>query len=433
MEAIAKDNEVRANIAGLKVGMYVSRLDKPWLDTPFPLQGIRIKSEIDIERLKEHTRYVYIDIERGPAPAPMYISPKRTTTYLDEQQEGQVEEYSLTTVPEELSKLDAQNYEDCTEFDEEIKSAKKIYGKVIRELERVVTGLEQNKDLDLGIVKEGVSDMVDSIINNPSAMMWMAQMKKMDTYTYTRSLSTSVWCSTFGRHLGMEKEHIKTLALGGLLLDLGKSSLPVDLIKNTGKYTAEEKEQMDEHVNLGVKALAKAASDITDSKANMELLQMIATHHERSDGSGYPQGLDNDDIPLYGKIAGIADSFDAMTSERPYVENGAMSPHAAITELYSLRGTKFPADLIEGFIQTIGIYPIGSLVELNTGEVGAVITISKYARLRPSVMLFLDEEKNPISPMRQINLEKTDSDIFISKGLPAGEYGIDIEEIVIRF
>ncbi|MES9938351.1 MAG: HD-GYP domain-containing protein, partial [Sedimenticola sp.] len=91
------------------------------------------------------------------------------------------------------------------------------------------------------------------------------------------------------------------------------------------------------------------------------------------------------------------------------------------------------ADLIEGFIQTIGIYPIGSLVELNTGEVGAVITISKYARLRPSVMLFLDEEKNPISPMRQINLENTDSDIFISKGLPAGEYGIDIEEIVIRF
>ncbi|OOZ35690.1 HD-GYP domain-containing protein [Solemya velesiana gill symbiont] len=427
-------NEVRANIAGLKVGMYVSRLENTdWLDTPFPLQGVLIKSDEDIERLKEYGRFVYVDVDRGPSPAPMYISGQKSTSFTDQQQEAEVQDYSISTDPNELGKLNRKSYENVTPFETEIKKADKIYKKLVRELERVVTDLEQHKKLDLVIVREGISDMVDSIVHNPSAMMWMAQMKKLDTYTYTRSLSTSVWCATFGRHLGMEINDIQNLALGGLLLDVGKSSLPVDLLKSRNKLTPDQKQQMDEHVNLGVKVLAKATRNSTDNGAHMELLQMIATHHERSDGSGYPQQLHNDDIPLYGKIAGIADSFDAMTSERPYVQSGAMSPHAAITELYSLRGIKFPPDLIENFIQTIGIYPVGSLVELNTGEVGAVVSISQHLRLRPSVILFLDADKNPVSPLRQIDLSKMDHDVFISRGLPAGFFGIDFEEVLIQY
>ncbi|MES9843205.1 MAG: HD domain-containing phosphohydrolase [Candidatus Sedimenticola sp. 6PFRAG5] len=425
-------NEVRANIAGLRVGMYVSRLDQSWLETPFAFQGIRIKSEVDIQRLKEHTRYVYIDTNRGPAPSPMYISPEKPASFTDTEESSETQDYSVSVDPHEIKKLNRQTYEDKKPLEKEIRSADRVYKKVQRELERVVTDLEKQKDLDLIVVKDGISDMVNSIINNQSAMMWMAQMKKLDDYTYTRALSTSVWCATFGRHLGMEKTHIQTLALGGLLLDLGKSSLPVELLKNRGKLSPEQKKQMDEHVNLGVKVLAKAAT-ATRNSDHMELLQMIATHHERSDGSGYPQQLDNDDIPLYGKIAGIADSFDAMTSHRPYVETGAMSPHAAITELYALRGKKFPPDLIESFIQTIGIYPIGSLVELSTGEVGAVVSISKNQRLRPSIMLFLDAEKKSVSPLHQVDLSKMENDIFISRGLPAGAYDIGIEEVLIQY
>lgn len=430
-------NEIRVSIDGLKIGMYVSRLDQPWLETPFPLQGLSIQSPRDIEELKGCCDYVYVDVDRGPVPNRKYFSPLETSTYIKEVQ-GTGHHRDSTSLPDrsssnELNQLRKTTYEDKTLFTDEVKAANEAYSRVAKEIEGIITHLEQGKELDLKLVKDGISEMVESIINNPSAMMWMVQMKKVDNYTYTRSLSTSVWCASFGRFMGMEKQVIETLALGGLLLDLGKSSLPSELLKSKDKLSSEEKEKMTSHVDLGVQLLVEKSREISDEKVRIDLLQMIATHHERADGSGYPQGLKNAEIPLFGKIGGIADSFDAMTSERPYVTTGAMSPHEAISELYSLRDSKFQPDLIEQFIQVIGIYPIGSLVELNTGEVGAVISISKERRLRPSVMLFLDEDKNPVSPLRQIDLSKIDGNVSIAKGLPVGAYGIEMEDVFIAY
>ncbi len=161
------------------------------------------------------------------------------------------------------------------------------------------------------------------------------------------------------------------------------------------------------------------------------VMQMIATHHERFDGSGYPQGLDNHKIPLFGRIAGIVDSFDAMTSRRPYVSDGPLSPHDAVNELYEIRGTKFQSELVEQFIQTVGVYPTGSLVELNTGEVGAVVATNGLRRLRPSVMLLLDENKQPISPFRYVNLFKLGDEVAVLHGLPSGAFGINMDELFL--
>ena len=239
------------------------------------------------------------------------------------------------------------------------------------------------------------------------------------------------FCAAFGRHLGLDKKDINRLALGGLLLDIGKSRLPVDLVRKRGDLSEDGLKQMHAHVDFSVKTLVAGANDTNGRRFDIEVLQMVATHHERADGSGYPQGLQNEDIPIFGRIAGIVDSFDAMTSERPYMDARPRSPHEAISELYGLRDSKFQAELVEQFIQAVGLYPTGSLVELNTGQVGAVVGINGLRRLQPTVMLLLDEHKEPYAEFQYLDLSTADHAIRVQRGLPPSAYGINMQELFL--
>ncbi len=210
----------------------------------------------------------------------------------------------------EYAALRKITYENSTRFKAEVGVAEQVHEQIGDRFHQILADLKRGKALDLDAVKEGVSDMVESIIRNPSAMMWVVHIRRLDDYTYTRSLGSSVWSATFGRHLGLEEPDIESLALGGLLLDLGKSMLPLDLLLKAGALTPEEKKRMNTHVDLGVRVLAKTSrGPAVKQKLPMDVFQMIATHHERADGSGYPQGLDNHQIPLFGRIAGIVDSL----------------------------------------------------------------------------------------------------------------------------
>ncbi|MES9880892.1 MAG: HD domain-containing phosphohydrolase [Sedimenticola sp.] len=426
--------EVKTSIDGLEVGMFVSRLDRPWVKTPFDLQGVVVRSSADIERLRKYCNHVYVDVEQGISPEPRFwILDETPSVILDQNPDPfHAAEKKKNNEVVEYAALRKITYENSTRFNGEVGVAEQVHEQISDRFHQILADLKRGKALDLDAVKEGVSDMVESIIRNPSAMMWVVHIRRLDDYTYTRSLGSSVWSATFGRHLGLEEPDIESLALGGLLLDLGKSMLPLDLLLKAGALTPEEKKRMNTHVDLGVRVLAKTSrGPAVKQKLPMDVFQMIATHHERADGSGYPQGLDNHQIPLFGRIAGIVDSFDAMTSRRPYISDGPMSPHEAVNELYEIRGTLFQAELVEQFIQTVGIYPTGSLVELNTGEVGAVVAINGLRRLRPSVMLLLDENKQPISPFRYMNLSKMGDEVSVLHGLPSGAFGINMEELFL--
>lgn len=421
-------NEIKTSIEGLEIGMFVSRLDRPWIKTSFALEGMQITSSEDISRLKKYCNYVYVDVEQGAAPHPKFwvLSEKgKDDRKLFSRPSGK------SNGTDEFIRLRKKTYEEKTAFSAESETARRVHEKLGSDFQSILSDLRQGRDLDLHAVEAGITDMVESIIRNPSAMTWVAHIRRLDEYTYSRALGTSVWCATFGRHLGLEKLTIDLLALGGLLLDLGKSRLSSELLNLSRELAPEEKEQMEKHVDYGVQILAKASKESISRKLPITVLQMIATHHERADASGYPQGLENDEIPLFGRIAGVADSFDAMTSDRPYMSDGPMPPHAAINELYELRGSKFQSELVEQFIQTVGLYPTGSLVELNTGEVGAVIAVNGLRRLRPSITLLLDENKEPLSPFRHIDLSTMGSDISVAHGLPSGAFGIDMGELFL--
>lgn len=412
--------EVKTSIAGLEIGMFVSRLDRPWIETPYLMEGMLIESADEIKKLSKFCSYVYVDVEQG-------LSPK--ARYWDV---GNEDEMSLSSggVPDSGKQSDNEFtqyrqciYETTTELEEELKSSKIIYDDVSEKTLAVFEDLKKGKKLDIVSLKRGVKATVDSILRNPSAFMLLVQLRKSDNYSYSHALGTSVWCAQFGRHLGLKLEDINTLALGGMLLDVGKIELPESLSKNTSLFTADDIDLYKRHVTLGVKLLTKSA-DIDRS-----ILQMVASHHERADGSGYQLSISNDKIPLFGRIAGIVDSYDAMTTEKAHKAK-TLNPHEAITELYNMRGKQFQAELVEQFIQTVGLYPTGSIVELNTGEVGVVTEINDLKRLYPTIVLLLDNNKQPYDDFHTVVLSDV-SGMKVAKGLEPGAYGIKMDELFL--
>jgi len=416
--------EVKTTIDALEVGMFVSRLDRPWIDTPFILEGIRINSKEDIEGLRKYTSFVFVDTEQGPTPDPEHwISISPDEIRVDDEDEVVIA-FKEQKEDNEYQKLRKTFYEIESDFEEELEKAKDIKVRIEQDFKKVLGDLGKGQELDINSLKEGIHAAVASILRNPSAFSLLLQLEKSNEYAYSHALSTSIWCGHFGRHLGFEVNEIEELALGGMLLDLGKIKLPPALLNKVEKITVPEASIIRKHVDYSLRILAKSKN------ISPNVMRMVATHHERANGKGYPQGIENKDIPIYGRIAGIVDSYDAMTTPRPYSKK-TMSPNEAINELYKLRDTSFQSELVEQFIQTVGLYPTGSLVELNSGAVAIVLEVNDLKRLYPTVMIVLDRMHEPVEDFETINLAESESGLIVNKALPTGAFGINIEELFI--
>jgi len=414
-------NEEKISIANLKQGMYVSRLEIPWIDTPFALEGMPITSQEDIDLLRPYSEFVFVDIDQGDTPPPEHRLPLVSTTA--KVNPAANDEKKLVKEYQSVRKV---TYENETDFEEEFVEARDIRQRIKSDFRRVLTNISDADSLDVDELKDGISASVDSIIRNPSAFSLLAQLEKSDDYTYNHALSTSIWCAQFGRHLGMEKKEIEELALGGMLLDIGKIKLPKKLFEIPRDLKSPELDLAKKHVDKGLRLLAKTKS------VPPNIMRMVATHHERADGSGYPAGLTNDQIPIAGRIAGIIDSYDAMTTPTAYRQQ-PMSANQAINELYRLRGTSFDTELVEQFIQTVGLFPSGSLVELNSGAVAIVLEVNPHKKLLPTVMLLLDKDKNPLDAIEMVDLASDpELGLMVSKALPQGAYGVNIEELFLE-
>jgi len=415
------DNKVvRIGVDALDIGMYVTKLDRPWMETPFLLEGLLISSHEEVSQLQALCSHVYVDTERGTTPSPQFwsmsddIDPKETNSAHGEAVFG----------PNEYTELRSVTYESTSELNSELPVAEKKYEQITTDYKLILEDLKKGKRIDIERVQQSVEVMVDSILRNPSAFVLVKQLRERAEYSYSHALGTSVWCATFGRHLGLERNDIEGLALGGMLLDVGKVKMPAELINKREALSEDEMELMRSHVDKSVRTLAGNQS------IPNEVFRMVATHHERADGSGYPMGLKNEEIPIFGRIAGIVDSYDAMTTKRPY-RSDVLSPHEAINELHGMKGKIFQAELVEQFIQAVGLYPTGSLVELSTGEVAVVIEVNSMRRLRPSIMVLLDSDKKPYEEFKLIDLNEIQEDINVNRSLPPNAYGIKMQELFL--
>jgi len=436
--------KIRVESTDLAVGMFVCDLDRPWLDSPFLIQGFYIKDNLDVDTVSDVCDYVFVDKvvrrEQLNSSLPGASSAVLLTTGTSKPSAGlsQVAEEKQCNRPVKSEQgledffpdRELTRYTDTVSWRDETRNAKRAISYLYDFTVEFMQSSVKSDRLDLQNLKKAIQPMVDSVIRNPDACLWWATMKPAADDNHDSSLRSSVYTSVLGRQLGLPANDLYSLAMGGLLFDIGKLRLDDSILNADRRLTAEEMVIMQRHVETGLSLLK--GSGLTDP----DIIDIIANHHERLDGSGYPQGLGGDLIPAFGRIAGVVDCYNAITGSRRYAST--RSPAEAINQLYKLKGVHFHKDLIEEFIHAIGVYPVGALVELSTGEVAIVVAQSRARRLRPVVLILLDGNKNHTAGGRYIFLEETThsddgSKLDIVKNLDPNAFGIDRAAIRLSF
>ncbi len=404
----------------LQIGMFVSGLDRPWIETPFPLQGFMIRSNRDIESLKLYCDNIQIDAYKCWIEIDIgkYVLVNNDTSRRNK---------LIAKMRMVASRGDASSIQGgyTIGLEEELPAAKRIYAESAALVSKVVEDIKNGKGFDLDHIQCIAWDMVDSILRNSDALIWLSQLRNKSDYAYQHSINVCILMLNLGRQLRLAPNQLVILAIAGLLQDIGVLLLPEEIINKNGRLTEEEMALARSHVQKGV--------DLVSQQSNIPqgVISIIFQHHERYDGSGYPKALKGHEISLYGAIAGIADCFDAMVSDRPY--SPPRSTFHALMLLYELRQQAFGGAIVERFIQSIGIYPIGSLVEMNTGEVAIVVEQRKERRLKPQLLVVLDSEKRKLPLSRVLDmledpLSKSGIVYKIKDVLSVGAYGIDPAE-----
>lgn len=397
----------KLDVRDLKPGMCVAELDRPWLETPFLFRPFRIQSQAEIEELTRYCDYVFIDTRDRHA------NKERAAVHA---QELEFEFLRKAAQPQPH-----QAYTDSATLEEELEPAQESYRQGSDLVAALMDDARLGKHLNVAGAKKAVADIVHSVIRNPDALVCLAQLQDKSTYNSLHSLRVSILALVFGRHLGLPADKLQTLGLGALLHDVGKTRVPQALLHKPERLTPAEFELMKRHVSLG-------AAMLQQYPALPSIVPYIAAHHhERYDGRGYIRGLKALHINQFTRIVTIADCYDAIISDRPYSQG--VSAHQALKRLYAGKGKEFDPCLVEQFIQCFGIYPIGSLVELNTGHVGVVLSINRERYLRPKIALVLDADKSPYPVATAVDLDThlsddRDNPWEIKLVLRPGTYGI---------
>ena len=391
------DNFLEVPVHNLKPGMFVAELDRPWLDTPFAMQGFYVGDEVDVQYIAKYCSYVYVD----PRAKSMVAGHARKQLSVREQ----------------------------VEFKDEFERAQVDFESASETMARVFQQLGANGQVDVVAVQEVITPLIDSVFRNREALAVLVRLKDKADYFYSHSLSTAVWAAVLGRHLGLDKQSLIDIATGAAVMDVGMTTLGDDLLNARNPLTAEQVKQVRAHVVASLKILKRSG------ELSKPVLNIVACHHERLNGSGYPRGLSGNDIPVFARIVGLADTYDAMISSRPY--SRARSSFEAMQELQDLKDHLFQGSLVEHFVQTVGMFPTGSIVELNTGDVGVVVQQNPTRRLRPKVVLILRADKTRRNELAVIDLAKYQNGrsgeptVWIAAELQSGAHGIQPDDYFI--
>ncbi len=310
--------------------------------------------------------------------------------------------------------------------EKEFGAAKKCYGYAKTTAKSIMEGIRLGRMIDVNACRETVNTVVDSIIRNSNALIWLSKLKNKDEYTAEHSLNVCILTVAFARHLGFNEKEIKRIGLCALLHDVGKAKIPVEVLNKPGRFTDDEFELMKQHATFGRDLLISISG--TDHAA----IDVAYCHHERIDETGYPRQLLRHQIPYYAKIVSITDTYDAITSSRCY--DSGRSSMDALDIIYKNRGRQFDEELALEFIKCIGIYPPGSIVETTNGEVGIVIASNPEVKLQPRIILVLNADKKPIK-QKVLNLMDNPLDeqgnrYAIACELPNKKYGVDIKDFL---
>ena len=462
-------------VENLREGMFVADIDSGWAGTPFLMQGLLVQSADDIATLRSYAQQVtidpgrskpqsllgYTDIElfesqasfdfgaSGKTNVPSLLEYQQRIEQRDGDRASRWQHFLVwlqelqfkflpgtrgkrpkviparrrpNYVPEEFA-LVAYGQPEPTNL--ALSHAINACDATESVLEQLIKDLASHRAIDIADLKTASNTIADNMILRPSTMLWAAKMRDKNDRMYQHGLGVAIYLTALGRQLGFQREQLSDLANIGLLLDLGKLQLDRAILDKPAKLESHEVDAMELHVQHGVDMLSEGGM------SSPLVLRAIAEHHERIDGTGYPAGIDGSATSIFSKMAAIADAYTAMINPRPYAP--AYTPHDAMRYLFAEVDTRWFGPLVEQFVQSIGIFPVGSLIELSTGEVAIVVQHNQYRRLEPLVLILTDSHKQEMRMPRELDLLKHNfahapAVIRIVAGLPDGAFGITMKD-----
>ncbi|WP_027330757.1 HD-GYP domain-containing protein [Marinimicrobium agarilyticum] len=394
------NRSTKIHVSELRVGMFVSKLDRDWLETPFLVQGFMIETPEEAQTVAEHAEYVWIDAVQSK-----WVPP---------------EHRSFVEVPAPAKKT----YINKVSARKEHGHAIKVFRDARRLTKTLVDDIRLGGTIDTEQAKVTVRGCVDSILRNPDALLWMTKIRDEDEYTAEHCLNVCILAIAFGRHLGMSENELEKIGLCGLLHDVGKMRVPPEVLNKPGPLTPKEFNMIRAHTVLG-RNLLLSTPGIFDA-----VVDVAYSHHERMDGMGYPRKLPQERISYYARVIALVDAYDAMTANRCYAP--AIPTTQALKNIYKDRGTHFDEKLALEFIKSIGLYPPGTVVQLHNDMVGIVLEISQKYRHLPKVILIKKGEV-PLEKEQVVNLADVEKgllarEFLIKRALKDGTYGIRVAE-----
>jgi HD-GYP domain-containing protein (c-di-GMP phosphodiesterase class II) len=423
--------EVQIPVSDLKIGMYVCRLDKDWVDAPFLFQGFLIENEKLIKQLQKECQYVYVDENKcddvlaqstkqektgfsfktlfgGNTSTPVVEIKRAKTYHLSEIIEHRVAAKTIAPPKKTVS------------YDQELGFAKQTHTKITELMSEFSTQVKEGGTVDILIARQAIYACMESVLRCPDAMQLVMRLKSKHHSTWQQSMNDAVLAISFGRYLNLSDDELITLGLCGLLHDIGFLRISKQALQE-----AEDKKTLKRtHTTLGRDILLNSPGTLGKIVA-----EVAYSHHEHLDGSGYPQGLIGEQISPYTRMITIVSVYNTLTCDGK-TEKDNMTHYDAISLMLKKVDSHFDETLLNAFNQCIGAYPVGCTVEMNSGEIGMVVEVNDEQKLKPKVMLLTTEDKQPCDK-KVINLAEnrttSDGQLYVIKGIVQPEkYGIKL-------
>jgi HD-GYP domain-containing protein (c-di-GMP phosphodiesterase class II) len=420
---VSTAHKIRLAVSELKIGMFVSDLDRPWLESPFGFQGFPLRSVEDIQAVKRVCAYVYVDPEKsvgGPIrkrATPPSLSVRPETVQYATPSAGQKQARSW--IPSVLRGR-SKSGDSPAGIIHSLDIARRAYDNTSKQVRAVMRDLRWGRSMDVPATKDAVAACAEQVTRDPGAMALLASIKDKDHYTAQHSLNVAILSMVVGHHLGLPDRTLKDLGAAALLHDVGKLLTPREILGKPGRLTPAEFRVIRLHpahgkgILDGYEGIGKAAAEVA------------FTHHERLDGSGYPRGIKEGDTGLLTRIVAITDTYDAVTSDRVYSE--AKTSIEAFKILQAASGNHYDGQLVSELIGAVGLFPPGSPVQLNNGKYAIVVRTNQKYEFRPTVLIVKDAKSRPVRP-RCVDLADVgggaSASYQIAKVLRPSDCGID--------
>jgi HD-GYP domain-containing protein (c-di-GMP phosphodiesterase class II) len=373
----------RINVSELRVGMYIDELCGSWMEHPFWRTRFALSDLADARRIADSGIHeVWIDTERG-------VDIEESSAQIATRAQAEAE------IERKLQDAAAGQGTEAASLAEELERAKTVYSRARPAVLRMFNDARMGQAVGQDAAEEMVDDIHRSVKRNSGALISLSRLKRADDYTYMHSVAVCGLMIALGRQLNLSDDLTRQAGMAGLMHDVGKALVPDRILRKPDRLTDEEWQKMRSHPLMGHEILSRGSFDALT-------LDAVLHHHEKIDGTGYPDRLAGDRIELVARMCSVCDVYDAITSNRPY--KTGWPPAEAIRKMAEWAPGHFDERVFQAFVRTVGIYPVGSLVRLECERLGVVVEHNENALLKPKVMIFYSIPSQSRIPPETIDL-----------------------------